>query len=97
MGSEEFAHDKIDEILDLARENNRILRSMHRRMFWSQIFTYLYWLVILGVAGWSYYLLQPYMNKYIHSYEVIMKSLDSIDQNGKALPANLQGILDKVK
>ena len=97
MGSEEFAHDKIDEILDLTRENNRILRSMHRRMLWSQIFTFVYWLIILGIAGWSFYFLHPYMKKYLHSYVVIMKSLDSIDQGGKSLPANLQGILDKVK
>ena len=97
MGTEEFAHDKIDEILDLTRENNRILRSMHRRMLWSQIFTFLYWLVILGIAGWSYYFFQPYLTKYLHSYETIMKTLNSMDQNGKAFPSSLQGLLDKVK
>ena len=42
--TEQFDYDKIDEILDLTRENNRILRTMHRRMLWSQIFTFIYWL-----------------------------------------------------
>ncbi len=97
MGSDDFATDKIDEILDLTRENNRILRSMHRRMLWSQVFTFLYWLVILGIAGWSYYFFQPYVVKYLHSYEVIMKSLDAVDQGGKSLPANIQELLDKVR
>jgi hypothetical protein len=97
MSDQEFTQDKIDELLDLTRENNRILRGMHRRMFWSQVFTFIYWAIILGVAGWGYYFLQPYMTKYLHSYEVIMKSIDAIDQSGKSLPANLQGILDKVK
>jgi hypothetical protein len=94
--SEDFAYDKIDEILDLTKENNRILRSMHRRMLWSQIFTFIYWLIILGVAGWSYYVFQPYLMKYIGSYENIMKSLDSMN-GGKTLPSDLQGLLDKVK
>ncbi len=95
--SEQFDYDKIDEILDLTKENNRILRTMHRRMLWSQIFTFLYWLIILGVAGWSYYFFQPYLTKYMRSYETIMKSLDAIDQSGKSIPSNLQGLLDKVK
>ena len=97
MGDGTFSNDKIDQILELTKENNRILRTMHRRMLWSQIFTFLYWLVILGVAGWSYYLLQPYLTKYLHSYEAIMKAVDNMDQGGKLLPSNLQGLLDKVK
>lgn len=97
MNNEEFSNDKIDELLDLTRENNRILRKMHRNMVWSQVFTYLYWIVILGVAGWAYYTLQPYIMKYMNSFETIMKTLDTINQEGKALPMNLQGILDKVK
>lgn len=95
--TEQFDYDKIDEILDLTRENNRILRTMHRRMLWSQIFTFIYWLVILGIAGWSYYFLQPYLTKYLNSYETIMNALDTMDQGGKALPSNLQGLLDKVR
>lgn len=95
--SEQFDYDKIDEILDLARENNRILRTMHRRMLWSQIFTFIYWLIILGIAGWSYYFFQPYLTKYFHSYETAMQMLDKMDQSGKSLPSNLQGLFDKVK
>ncbi len=90
-------HDKLDEVLTLTRENNRILRSMHRRMVWSQVLTFFYWLVILGVAGWSFYQLQPYIMKYMNAYQTIMKSIDNLDQQSKSLPNNLQGILDKVK
>ena len=89
--------DKMDELLDLTRENNRILRGMHRRMFWSHIFTYVYWLIILGVAGSTYYFFQPYVQKYISTYQTIMHTLDRLDTESKSLPSNLQGILDKVK
>ena len=91
MSEEQFHDDKIDELLDLTRENNKILRSMHRRMLWSQLFTFFYWLIILGVAGSAYYLAQPYLQKYIHSYQVMLNIFGSMD------PAHMQGILDKVK
>ena len=95
--SEEFSNDKIDEILNLTTENNRILRSMHRRMLWSQIFSYLYWLIILGVAGSAYYFLQPYMAKYLHTYESAVKMIDTLNEQSKSLPSNIGGLLDKVK
>ena len=94
---EETTHDKLDEVLELVRENNRILRKMHRSMMWSQIFTYIYWLIILGVAGWSYYHFQPYITKYVSTYQSIMEKISSLDQQTKAFPSDIQGILDKVK
>lgn len=97
MMTENPEKDKLDEMLELTRENNRILRSMHRRMLWSQIFTFFYWLIILGVAGWSFYFLQPYMTKYINTYQTIMKQIDSLDKQTKALPGNIQSVLDKVR
>ncbi len=97
MMTENPEKDKIDELLELTRENNRILRSMHRRMIWSQIFTFVYWLIILGVAGASFYFFQPYINKYMNTYQTIMHSIDQLDKQSKSLPSNIQGVLDKVR
>ncbi len=90
-------HDKVDEILQLTRENNRMLHSMHRRMIWSQIFTFFYWLVILGVAGWSFYYFQPYLEKYLTTYQSIMNRFNEMEADSKGLPSNFQDILDKMK
>lgn len=92
--TEQSDYDKMAELLDLTRENNRILRSMHRRMLWSQIFTFLYWLVILGVMGWSYYYLQPYLDKYWNAYQTMTKTLNNFEGGGKM---DIQGLLEKVK
>ena len=97
MMTENPEKDKLDEMLELTRENNRILRSMHRRMMWSQVFTFIYWLIILGVAGWSFYFLQPYMAKYINTYQTIIKQIDSLDKQSKSLPENLQNVFNRVK
>ena len=90
-------HDKLNTLLELTKENNRILRSMHRRMIWSQVFSIMYWLIILGVMGWSYYYLQPYFEKYLTTYQSIMKTLDTVQAQGAALPSDFQGILEKVR
>lgn len=95
--SEELTHDKLDQVLELTKENNRILRSMHRRMIWSQIFSYVYWLIILGSIGWSYYYLQPYISKYMDTYQTIMGSLNTMEEQSKSFPTDLQGILEKVQ
>ena len=94
---ESLERDKVDELLDLTRENNRILRKMHRSMVWSQIFSFIYWLFILGALGWSYYYFQPYIQKYIGTYERLMNTLNSVEQQGKTLPDNFKGILEKVR
>lgn len=91
--TEQSDYDKMTELLDLTRENNRILRSMHRRMLWSQIFTFLYWMVILGVMGWSYYYLQPYLDKYWGAYQQMTKTLSNFENSSNSL----QGLLEKVK
>jgi predicted transcriptional regulator with HTH domain len=97
MLSEEYNGSKIDELLDLTKENNRILRSMHRRMIWSQVFSYIYWLVILGSLGWSYYYLQPYIAQSLDAYQTLTSSLSTMQDQSKSLPSNIQGLLEKVR
>jgi hypothetical protein len=79
--------DKIDELLDLARENNKILRSMHHRQVWGQIMTVLYWLIILGIAGWAYVYFQPYVSKYMSAYNTIISAIESIEEKSRSLPS----------
>lgn len=79
--------DKLDELLDLTRENNKILRSMHRRQVWGQILTVFYWLVILGIAGWAYVYFQPYIEQYMSAYKTITAALEGIEEKGRALPS----------
>jgi hypothetical protein len=78
--------DKLDELLELSRENNKILRAMKRRAVWNQVMTIIYWLIILGVAGWSYYIIQPYLVKYLTAYESIMGSMNSLNDKTQNLP-----------
>lgn len=86
---------KIDELLELERDNNRMLHRMRRSMVWGHIFTILYWLAILGAVGWSYLYLQPYIVKYWGTYQSLIKTYDNIQKVSNSIPSNLSSMLEK--
>ena len=94
MASEQ---ERLDELLDLTRENTKILRKMRRNMAWSRLFTFLYWMVILGTIGWSYYLLQPYMVKYWGIYQQVMETLNGVQQTGSSFQKEISVLLEKTR
>jgi hypothetical protein len=88
---------KLSEILELARENNRMLRGMHRRMVIGQIMTVLYWLIIIGAAGWAYYYFKPVLETYLQAYQGVTHMLEGLEEKGRTLPSDLQGLLERVR
>ncbi len=89
--------DKIDEMLDLVRENNKILRKMNRKMMWGQIMTYIYWLAIIGVAGWTYVYFEPYIKQYKSLFDKATQQLQLLEEKTSAIPTNVGGILNAVQ
>lgn len=73
----------LKETAELTKENNKILRSMRRSARWSAFFRLVYWLVILGGAVGTYYLIQPYINTLIKSYQDLQSGLSTV----KNIPA----------
>ena len=53
--------DTLHKILELAEENNHMLRKMRRSIIWGRIFHGLYWLLIIGATVGAYYYIQPYL------------------------------------
>jgi hypothetical protein len=81
---------KIDEILDLTRENNKILRSMRRTQRWSSFFTYVYWLVILGSIFGVYYYFQPTIQKYMHTLQTSAGILQKLESAAGGVPTDIK-------
>ena len=54
---------KLEEVLSLTQENNKILRQMKRSLVWGRILHVFYWIFIIGSALGAYYFLQPYINR----------------------------------
>ena len=54
--------------IQLAEENNDILRSMQRSMRLARFMTIIYWVFIIGSAVGAYYLIQPYIEAVSGAY-----------------------------
>jgi len=51
----------LDETIELARENNKLIKKIHRSIVIGRTFRILYWVVIIGFALGLFYFLQPYI------------------------------------
>ncbi len=58
----------IKKTLELAEENNRMLKSIKRQMFWGKVYRIVYWAIILGTAVGLYYYIDPYISEAINAY-----------------------------
>lgn len=81
---------KLDELLELTRENNSILRSMRRTQRWSTLFTYVYWLVILGSIFGVYYYFQPTIQKYVKTLQTSAGILQKFENAAAGVPSDMQ-------
>ncbi len=90
---------KIDDLFELTKENNKILRKLRSSQKWASITRLLYWAVIIGISVGAYYYLQPYLQKIMNAYSQSMSTLDKVQNFGNSLPdvSNINGILDQFK
>ncbi len=88
----DFDTQKIDELLELTKENNKILRSMRSTQRWSSFFTFVYWAIILGSIFGTYYYFQPTIKKYMKTMQVSIDILQSLEGAAGAIPTNMQAV-----
>ncbi len=67
--------DQNKELLELTRENNKMLHALRRHQRWASVFTGLYWLVILGAGVAAFHFLQPYLDSLLKAYDQIQGTL----------------------
>lgn len=61
--------ESLKEILELSRENNKMLKKQMSVMRWSRAFSVAYWVVIIGFALGAYYYIQPYIEGVLGIYQ----------------------------
>ena len=61
----------LEEVVELSRENNKMLKKMHRSMRVSKIFRVIYWIIIIGSMLGLYYYLQPFLDNLKEAYNGI--------------------------
>lgn len=69
--------EMLKKTLELAQENNNMLRSIRRGMLWSKIIRVAYWVIIIGAAIGLYYYIEPYIDSAISAYGDVKGDLRS--------------------
>ena len=76
----------LEETLKLAKENNDMLRKMHRAQVWARIMRGVYWLIIIVAALAGYYILQPFIEGVGEAYGTVRESINEIKGVTDAIP-----------
>lgn len=69
--------EMLKKTLELSQENNKMLHTIRRGMFWGRIMRVVYWIVIIGAAIGVYYYIEPYLNGAIDAYGNVKGDLQS--------------------
>jgi len=69
----------IKTTLEIAKENNQLLKKLLRKERWAQAMRILYWLIILGSILATYYYLQPYIESAVGIYGNVDETLKILD------------------
>ncbi len=84
----------LQEILELSRENNRMLRAVRRASFWGGVFKVIWWAALIGVPiALYYYILAPYVQDAQQTYQNIKGGAEQVQGLGSNLPPELKNLL----
>ncbi len=61
----------IEKLLELAEENNKLLRRLVNDLRWRRLFSLIKWALIIGVALGTFYYLEPYLKVIVELYQKI--------------------------
>jgi hypothetical protein len=61
----------LEETYKIEKENNRMLHTLYRSMWWERVFRIFYWTVIIVLMFGSYYFAQPYIEKLMRTYNQV--------------------------
>jgi hypothetical protein len=57
--------------IEMAEDNNRLLKKIWRVHRWGRAFKLIYWVIIIGIAVGAFYFLDPYIKAIKSQYDTI--------------------------
>lgn len=88
----DFNTQKLDELIELTRENNDILVSMRRTQRISSFFSFMYWVLILGSIFGTYYYFQPTIMKYAKVLQTSVDVLQKFEGTASSITKDTQAV-----
>lgn len=90
----EYEGDKLEEILRLTRENNRMLHAMRRNAFLSGLFRILVWAALIIIPFWLY---MQYLAPVMQSMMDTMQEIEGTRAGAQAQMSGLNESLQTLK
>ncbi len=59
---------EVESLKAVTVDTNKIVHDMRRSQRWRSFVTLVWWTIILGLTGASYYFIQPYINQAMQAY-----------------------------
>lgn len=88
---------KLEEIYQLVRQNNKLLRSMKRRAFWGTIFKLVLYAIMLGIPVFLYFtIFQPIISDLLGTVQQFQAAGQQIQSSGASAVLQLQGLGDLI-
>ena len=74
------------ELLELTRENNKLLHKMRRHAIIGSIMRLFYWTLILGgPIVLYYYFFKPYIDQLLEVYSGVQSGVDDVQKIGESV------------
>lgn len=70
----------LEKTYELAKENNKILKSIQRKERFGTIMRVIKWIVIIIFLVWSYNFIQPFLEQLQAVYAGIQDTADSVNE-----------------
>jgi uncharacterized protein YjgD (DUF1641 family) len=86
LGKDLTNEEKLDAIYAMTLENHEVLKTIRRQQYFSTIMRLLYWLIILGAIGGSYYFIRPFIITLTDSTVGLEEKLNQLNQLKNQLP-----------
>ncbi|MFA5997589.1 MAG: hypothetical protein WC791_03845 [Candidatus Paceibacterota bacterium] len=93
----ELDTNKLDELLELTRENNKILTGMRSTARWGSFFKVIYWTVILGSIVGVYYYFQPTIQKYANVLQTSVGIIQDFQKSAGEVSSSIQSLTGAIK
>jgi hypothetical protein len=91
---DEQAKELLKENLELARDNNRMLRKLRRGAMLSTLFSFVYWALLIGLPVYLYYsYIRPYATDVAETYESIKESAQEAGSLKGEVEANMDTMI----
>ncbi len=86
LGKNLTNEEKLDAIYEMTLENHEVLRTIRRQQYFSTITRLLYWLIVLGLIGGTYYYVRPFIGLITNNAASLEEKVMQFNQIKNQLP-----------